>query len=50
MAYTRPAGTKTFKELVAGAGLDSPFGEAAMKAIAEAAGGWLEGYDLSGIE
>ena len=49
MAYTRPAGTKTFKELVAGAGLDSPFGEAAMKTIAEAAGKWLEGYDLSGI-
>ena len=33
MAYTRPAGTKTFKELVAGAGLDSPFGEEAMKTI-----------------
>ncbi len=50
MAYTRPAGTKTFKELVAGAGLDSPFGEEAMKTIAEAAGKWLEAYDLSGID
>ncbi len=50
MAYTRPAGTKTFKELVAGAGLDSPFGEEAMRTIAGAAGKWLESYDLSGIE
>ena len=50
MAYTRPAGTKTFKELVAGAGLDSPFGEEAMKTIAEAAGKWLEAYDLTGID
>ncbi len=49
-AYTRPAGTKTFKELVAGAGLDSPFGEEAMKTIAEAAGKWLEAYDLTGID
>ena len=50
MAYTRPAGTKTFKELVAGAGLDSPFGEEAMRTIAGAAGKWLESYDLTGIE
>lgn len=50
MTYTRPAGTKTFKELVAGAGLASPFGEEALRTIAEAASRWLGEYDLEGIE
>ena len=50
MAYTRPAGTKTFRELVAGAGLDSPFGEGALRTVAEFASKWLEGYDLSGLK
>ena len=50
MAYTRPAGTKTFTELVAGAGLDSPFGEAALRTVAETASAWLDAYDLTGLE
>ena len=50
MAYTRPAGTRTFRELVEIAGLSSPFGEEALRQVAQAAGTWLENYDLSGIE
>lgn len=49
MAYTKPAGTRTFRELVAGAGLASPFGEDALREICAAAGTWLEQYDLSNI-
>lgn len=50
MAYTRPAGTKTFTELVAGAGLESPFGEDCLRTVSEAAAGWLDSYDLSGVD
>ena len=39
----------TFKELIANAGLVSPFGEDALREIASAAGAWLEKYDLSGL-
>ncbi|HIS66146.1 MAG TPA: M3 family oligoendopeptidase [Candidatus Scatomorpha stercorigallinarum] len=49
MKYTRPAGTMTFKELIANAGLVSPFGEDALREIASAAGAWLEKYDLTGL-
>lgn len=50
MAYTRPAGTKNFRELVAGAGLDSPFEDGALRKVAERANKWLESYDLDGLE
>jgi len=50
MAYTRPAGTKTFRELVEIAGLESPFGEDSLRAICTAAAKWLDDYDLTGIE
>lgn len=50
LAYTRPAGTKTFCELVDIAGLASPFGDDALREVAEAAGKWLDDYDLSGME
>lgn len=50
MAYTRPAGTRTFTELIAGAGLVSPFGDEALRGIAEAADKWLSEYDLTGIK
>lgn len=50
MAYTRPAGTKTFRELVAAAGLASPFGDDALREVTQAAGKWLAGYDLSAIK
>lgn len=50
MIYTRPAGTKTFRELVAGAGLDSPFEDGALRTVAEFASKWLENYDLTGLK
>ncbi|NCB50546.1 MAG: M3 family oligoendopeptidase [Clostridia bacterium] len=50
MAYTRPAGTKTFRELVDIAGLKSPFGDDALREVCGAAGKWLDNYDLTGIE
>ena len=34
-------GTETFDGLVAAAGLDTPFGDSALKTIAEAAEKWL---------
>ena len=37
------------QELIANAGLVSPFGEDAMREIASAAGAWLEKYDLTGL-
>ena len=49
MWYTRPGGTKLFTELVALAGLDSPFGDEALKKVCDTAKEWLETYDLSGI-
>lgn len=50
MVYTRPAGTRTFTELLRGAGLESPFGEEALRGIAGAASDWLRTFDLDGIE
>ncbi len=49
MAYTRPAGTKTFRDLVAGAGLEVPFDEACLKNVCAVASKWLDEYDLTGI-
>ena len=50
MDYTRPGGSKTFVELIAGAGLESPFGDTCLKEVCEAANKWLQEYDLTGIE
>ena len=50
MAYTRPAGTRTFTQLLAGAGLESPFGDACLRQVSEAASRWLDSFDMSGIE
>ncbi|MBQ9959440.1 MAG: M3 family oligoendopeptidase [Oscillospiraceae bacterium] len=50
MDYTRPGGSKTFVDLIAGAGLESPFGDSCLKEVCEAANKWLEEYDLTGIE
>ena len=50
MRYTRPAGSLTFLELIEKAGLESPFGDAALSDVCEKARVWLENYDLSGIE
>ncbi len=49
MAYTRQGGSRTFTELLANAGLVSPFDEACLKTVCSAAEKWLEGYDMTGI-
>ena len=50
MAYTRQGGSRTFTELLANAGLDSPFDEKCLREVCEAAGAWLDGFDLTGIQ
>ena len=40
----------TFTELLANAGLVSPFDEECLRGVCEAASKWLESYDLGGIE
>ncbi len=50
MAYTSLGGSLTFTELLDRAGLDSPFGEKCLREVAAAANGYLESFDLSGIE
>lgn len=50
MAYTKQGGSRTFTDLLANAGLDSPFDEACLRTVAAAASEYLDGYDLSGIE
>ena len=49
-AYTSLGGSKTFTELLECAGLDSPFEEKCLRDVCDTAKGWLEGYDLTGIE
>ena len=49
MAYTRQGGSRTFTELLKDAGLDSPFEEKCLRGVCEAAGAWLDGFDLTGI-
>ncbi len=49
MAYTRQGGTRAFTDLLAHAGMTSPFDEGCLKAICERATAWLESYDLTGI-
>ena len=39
------AGTKTFDGLVEAAGLETPFGDSALKEVAETATAWLNGFD-----
>ena len=50
MAYTRQGGTRAFTDLLAHAGMTSPFDDGCLKAICERATAWLESYDLTGIE
>ena len=49
MAYTRQGGSRTFTELLANAGLDSPFEESCLRGVCQTASDWLDGYDLTGI-
>lgn len=50
MAYTRLGGSMVFTDLLAAAGLDSPFDENCLKNICAEAEVFLDNYDLSGIE
>ena len=49
MAYTVQGGSRTFTDLLANAGLDSPFDQSFMRGVCEKADQWLREYDLSGI-
>ena len=50
MAYTEQGGSQTFTELLANAGLESPFDEATLRGVCEKAKAWLDAYDLTGIQ
>ncbi|MBP3728909.1 MAG: M3 family oligoendopeptidase [Lachnospiraceae bacterium] len=50
MAYTRQGGSRTFVELLENAGLETPFDEACLKTVCEAAKKWLDEFDMTGIE
>ncbi|MGM9619268.1 MAG: M3 family oligoendopeptidase [Oscillospiraceae bacterium] len=49
MAYTRQGGSRTFTELLANAGLESPFDENCLRSVCETAKAWLESYDMTGL-
>jgi len=44
------AGTRTFSELVAAAGLDSPFGDEALRKVCGAANAWLDAFDAEKLK
>ena len=50
MAYTKQGGSRTFTELLKNADLVTPFDEACLKGVCEAATKWLNDFDLTGIE
>lgn len=47
MKFVKQAGTKTFTEIIDIAGLDTPFGEKALEAVAKTAADWLDRADIS---
>ena len=49
MAYTLQGGSRTFVDLLKHAGLKTPFDEACLKDICEAAKTWLDNFDLKDI-
>ena len=49
MAYTRQGGSRVFTELLANAGLESPFGEKCLAGVCAAASEWLSKFDLTGV-
>ena len=49
MAYTSQGGSRTFTELLANAGLVSPFDEACLRTACDKAHIWLQNCDLSDI-
>lgn len=50
LAYTAQGGSKVFTKLLENAGLDSPFDENTLRGVCEKANGWLNAYDLEGVE
>ena len=50
MKFVSLAGTRTFTELVAAAGLDSPFGDDALHTVANTAVEWLNNVDMTNIK
>ena len=50
MDYTVQGGSRTFTELLTSAGLVTPFDEACLKGVCEAATEWLNDFDMTGIE
>ena len=49
MAYTSQGGSRVFTELLANAGLVSPFDETCLRSVCKRAHEWLEACDLTGI-
>lgn len=49
MNYTRQGGSRVFTELLAAAGLDSPFDENCLKRVCETAEAWLNTFDKSSL-
>ena len=49
MKYTVLGGSRTFTELIAAAGLKSPFGDEALRSVCAEAKTWLENFSLEGI-
>ena len=49
MAYTEQGGSRVFTELLANAGLRSPFDEACLRGVCTEAKQWLTAFDLTGI-
>ncbi|MCD8153459.1 MAG: M3 family oligoendopeptidase [Clostridiales bacterium] len=49
MAYTKQGGSRVFTELLANAGLQSPFEEACLRGVCQEAKKWLDSFDLTGI-
>ena len=50
MAYARQGGSRVFTQLLANAGLDSPFEESCLHGVCQTASDWLQHFDLTGIE
>jgi M3 family oligoendopeptidase len=50
LALVRLAGSKTFTELVAAAGLGTPFGPSALETVSAAATDWLDAFDSSKLK
>ncbi len=50
IAYTEQGGSEVFTKLLENAKIDSPFNEKTLYSVCKKADGWLNSYDLTGIE